>query len=149
MKTIIIAGGGRKAGKTTLANTLGQLLPDSKIVKLGHHPPKKNKPSLYFHTDTSFGDILASVKDCKYLVIESGALLDDTDLTPDLVIFLPSTQGPDKPGSERRREKAHLIRGEPIGKEKAQTLQSKMELIQSGFQAVLNAVGVLVDETQA
>jgi hypothetical protein len=142
MKTIIIAGGGRKAGKTTLAKELGALLPDSRVVKLGHHPAKTGKPTLYFHTDTPYRDLEKAVGQCGFLVIESGAILDDPELVKDLVIFLPAREGPDKPGADRRRAAADLIRGETVGKEDRDALQGKLGVDSTIFHAILAAVGV-------
>ena len=142
MKTIIIAGGGRRAGKTTLARTLGELLPDSRVVKLGHHPAKKGKPTLYFHTDTPYRDLLAAVGECRFMIIESGAVLDDLELSRDLVIFLPALEGPDKPGAERRRAVSDLIRGETVGSRDRHRLQQRLGVDNATFAALLEAVGV-------
>ncbi len=142
MKTIIIAGGGRKAGKTTLAKELGDLLPDSRVVKLGHHPAKEGKPELYFQTDTPFKDLEKAVGRCRFIIIESGAILDDPDLSRDLVIFLPSRDGRDKPGAHRRRAVSDLIRGEKIGDDDRDSLKKRLGVDLEMFDALLKAVGV-------
>ncbi|MCP4198011.1 MAG: hypothetical protein GY762_12755 [Proteobacteria bacterium] len=142
MKTIIIAGGGRKAGKTTLSRELGALLPDSRVVKLGHHPAKKGKPTLYFQTDTPYRDLKKAVGQCRFLIIESGAILDDPELAKDLVIFLPAREGPDKPGAERRHAAADLVRGETVREEDRDALQERLGVDATVFHAILEAVGV-------
>ena len=142
LKTIIIAGGGRRAGKTTLASTLGELLPDSRVVKLGHHPAKEGKPTLYFHTDTPYRDLVSAVGQCRFMIIESGAILDDPELTRDLVIFLPASEGPDKPGAERRRAVSDLIRGETVARRERARLQQRLGVDKATFAALLDAVGV-------
>ncbi len=103
-------------GKTTLAFALHDLLTDSTVVKLGEHPPK-SKPATLMPLHTTYTDICAAVPESPFLILESGSILDDPDLKPDLVIFLPT--GPDrtdKPGSERRRLKAHIVRDETEAK---------------------------------
>ena len=142
MKTIVIAGGGRRAGKTTLARTLSGLLPDSRVVKLGHHPAKEGKPTLYFHTDTPYRDLLDAVGECRFMIIESGAILDDPELSRDLVIFLPAPGGPDKPGAERRRAVSDLIRGETVASRERDRLQQRLGVDSATFAALLEAVGV-------
>ena len=142
MKTIIIAGGGRRAGKTTLARTLGEILPDSRVVKLGHHPEKEGKPALYFHTDTPYRDLVDAVGECGFMIIESGAILDDPELCRDLVIFLPAPEGPDKPGAERRRAVSDLIRGESVVSRERDRLQRRLGVDNATFAALLEAVGV-------
>ena len=141
MKTIIIAGGGRKAGKTTLAAELGNLLPDSKVVKLGHHPAKEGKPELYFQTGIPFWKLARAVGPCRYLIIESGAILDDPDLSKDLVIYLPARDGSDKPGAHRRRAASDIIRGEPVENETRERLREQLGVSVETFDALLAAVG--------
>ena len=143
MKTIIIAGGGRKAGKTTLAKELGALLPNSRVVKLGHHPTKEGKPELYFQSDIPFRDLKKAVGACRFLIIESGAILDDPELSKDLVIFLPAREGPDKPGALRRRAASDLIRGETVGNQDQDRLKDRLGVDSEMFDALLKAVGVV------
>jgi hypothetical protein len=142
MKTIVIAGGGRKAGKTTLAKELGALLPDSRVVKLGHHPAKTGKPALYFESDIPYRDLEKAVGECRFLIIESGAILDDPELSKDLVIFLPAREGSDKPGALRRRAASDLIRGETVGAEDRDKFKNRLGLDAKIFDALLKAVGV-------
>ena len=100
-------------GKTTLAFALADLLPNARVVKLGEHPKRDDKAATLFPLDTPYSELKTDFPDCSYLVLESGAILDDPDLTPDLVVYLPTGKGRvDKPGSERRRAKADLVRGE-------------------------------------
>jgi hypothetical protein len=112
-RTVVIAGGGRNVGKTLLAEALGEILPGCVVVKLGVHHARPEKNHLFFERGTPYSAILEATRDRAYLVIESGAILDDVELEPDLVIFLPSPEG-DKAGSDRRRARADLIRGEPM-----------------------------------
>ena len=92
-------------GKTTLARRLGELLPDALVVKLGEHARAAGKNPLFFDRDARFSSVLEAIGDAAFAVIESGAILDDPDCEPDLVIFLPSPAG-DKPGATRRRARA-------------------------------------------
>lgn len=143
MKTIVICGGGRRAGKTTLADALARILPDAKAVKIGEHPPKGDKNPLYFKIgEVGMDEVRRAVGDCEQLVIESGAVLDDPSFRPDLVIFLPSREGPDKPGSERRRARAHLIRGETPTPELLDELRARLQLDDPTFAEVLKAAGI-------
>jgi hypothetical protein len=108
---IVIAGGGRRVGKTRLAEELGRILPDAAVVKVGVHHARPGKNRLFFDRGATARQISAAAGDRRFLIVESGAILDDPDLDPALVIFLPAPGG-DKPGSEARRTAAHIVRGE-------------------------------------
>jgi len=112
-RIVVIAGGGRNVGKTRLAEGIGEILPDCAVVKLGVHHARPEKNLLYFERGTPYSVIAKETSDRSCLVIESGAILDDPDLVPDLVFFLPAPGG-DKEGSEARRARADLVRGETI-----------------------------------
>jgi len=112
LTVIVIAGGGRRVGKTRLAEELGRILPDAAVVKVGVHHARPEKNRLFFESGATARQILAASGDRRFLIVESGAILDDPDLDPALVIFLPAPSG-DKPGSEARRTAAHLVRGDP------------------------------------
>ena len=143
MKTIVIAGGGRHVGKTTLATTIGQLLENSRVVKLGTHPASKDKPSLYFKRGTPFKEVESAVQNCSFLIVESGAILDDADLRPDLVIFLPTPSGHEnKPGSENRRARADIVRGESVSTDFVESITSKLGIDLDTFEKILRAIDV-------
>ena len=146
MKVIVIAGGGRESGKTTLATALCELLPHSRSAKLGHHGAKEGKCTLLFPLDTPYREVVRNVKGCSFLIIESGAILDDPDLRADLVIFLPSrgNRG-DKSGSEHRRAKADLVRGEPLAAGQVERLRRALGVGDEVFDALLKATGVSVE----
>lgn len=129
MKTIIITGGGSRVGKTTLAHRLGSMLPAAEVVKIGTHPPKSHKPPLYFPIGTHYDDLCNSITNidrCEFLIIESGAILDDPALAPDLVIFLPAKEN--KPGSERRAARADLIRHQHVSASAVEKLRKRLGL---------------------
>ncbi len=143
MKTIVIAGGGSNVGKTTLARKLTELLPNARAVKLGTHPPKPGKPGLFFPIDTPWSEVNTALGNCGYAIVESGSLLDDPELEPDLIIFLPTPAGrTDKPGSKRRRQRADLVRGEPISRDSLTALERRLALDEDRLQQVLIAAGV-------
>ncbi|MCP4680085.1 MAG: hypothetical protein GY854_32250 [Deltaproteobacteria bacterium] len=143
MKTIVIAGGGRHVGKTTLATAIGALLENSRVVKLGTHPASMDKPSLYFQRGTSFKAIKDAVQDCSYLVIESGTILDDADLRPDLVVFLPAPPGREnKPGSEHRRRRADIVRGEAVSMDYVESITGKLDIDLDTVEKILRAVNM-------
>jgi hypothetical protein len=146
MKVVVIAGGGRESGKTTLATALRELLPDSRSVKLGHHRAKEGTCALLFPLDTPYREILSNVERCSFLIIESGAILDDLELQADLVIFLPSRGGRgDKSGSERRRARADLVRGKPVATGQVERLRRALGVDHDVFDALLKATGVSVE----
>jgi len=148
MKVIVIAGGGRRSGKTTLAAALCELLPDSRSVKLGHHRAKEGKPALLFPLDTPYREVVRKMEECLFLIIESGGILDDPDLQADLVIFLPTPgAGRDKPGSERRRARADLVRGEPVAAGQLDKLRRALGVNSGTFDALLKAAGVSVENS--
>ncbi len=143
MKTIVIAGGGRHVGKTTLATAMGELLENSRVVKLGTHPARKDKPSLYFGRGTPFKEVESAVQNCSFLVIESGTILDDADLRPDLVIFLPAPSGRDnKPGTEHRRARADIVRGESVSTDFVESLTGRLGIDLDTIEKILHAVDV-------
>ena len=127
-------------GKTTLARTLGTILPEAQVVKIGHHPPKPEKPSLYFQIGVNFDDVARAAGPCRFLIIESGALLDDPALDPDLVIFLPGEAAEDKPGSARRRGRAQLIRGVAASPRQVESLRARLGVDADIMAAVIEAV---------
>ena len=146
MKVIVISGGGRRVGKTTLATRLVELLPNSQTVKLGTHPARAENPILFLQRDTSFKEVVKSVGNPDFLVIESGAILDDPDLDAELVIFLPTQDGrKNKPGSDRRRKKAHMVRGETISQDKAQGLPSCLGVELDIFENLAELAGVPIE----
>ena len=141
MKCIVVAGGGRHVGKTTLAQKLGDLLQGAVVVKLGTHPPQAGKPPFLFPHGTPYSEVVARTGTPPFLVLESGGVLDDPDCRPDLVIFLPTPDGRlDKPGSDRRRAVAHIVRGEPISPEQVRALTRSLELTDEQFSQLLDAV---------
>ena len=139
-KVIVIAGGGRNVGKTRLANRLGELLPDSKIVKLGRHKYKAQKNRYFLPTKATFAEVLKLTGTSNHLIIESGSILDDPFLKPSLVIFLSAPDGKDKPGSSRRREKADLIRGEHIDSAQKTLIRQKLDVNDTTWKLILAAV---------
>ena len=144
MKTIVIVGGGRNVGKTTLARSLGALLSESVVLKLGHHPPKPGRPSNYFLMGTPLSEIVPQLPAGKFLIVESGSVLDDPGFEPDLVIFLP-TRDPekgDKPGSARRRDRADIVRGESLAAGREKELAGRLGITEERFQRLLEAVNV-------
>ena len=144
MKVIVITGGGRHVGKTTLAFALADLLPGASAIKLGDHPKRGDKAALLLPLDTPFSELLKTIPKCPYLVLESGSILDDPSLTPDLVIYLPTGKGRvDKPGSERRRDKAHLVRGETDSKESPTLISKNLEVDLQIATEILRAIEAL------
>ena len=140
-ETIVIVGGGRNVGKTFLAQELGRLLPRSTVIKIGLHHARPEKNSNFFALETPYSVIESSFPDAEFLIIESGSILDDPDLIPDLVIFLPfSDHDGDKPGSERRRQQAHLVRGEPFDPEAVERIRARLHVDEQTMSSILQAV---------
>jgi hypothetical protein len=139
MKVIVITGGGRRVGKTELAERLGRLLPGSRVVKIGEHPRRADKNPLYFSLETSFPELVRAIGDCDFLILESGKILDDPDCRPDLVVFLPHAEA-DKPGAERRQKQADLVRGERIDAEAAARLRERLAVDDRTWAAIVGAI---------
>ena len=143
MKIIAIAGGGRHMGKSTLAALIAGLLPGSTVVKLGTHAPNPHKPVLVMPVGTRLFEVLEKVGEPKFLILESGSILGDPNLDAELVSFLGALDGGhDKPGSERRKAAAHLVRGEPIDQARAAELSSKLGVELAIFRKLAEAAGV-------
>lgn len=140
-RNIIIVGGGRKVGKTLLAEELGRLLPRSTVIKIGLHHARQDRNSNFFALDTPYSGIESSFPHAALLIIESGSILDDPDLDPDLVIFIPSLDPDgDKPGSERRRQQAHLVRGEPFDPSDVERIRARLAVDEQTMSSILKAV---------
>jgi len=138
-RTIVIAGGGRKVGKTHLAKALAAILGDAAVVKIGIHPPHDGKNPLFFPDGTRLAEVIAAAEDRAWLVVESGAILDDPDADHAFVIFLPAA-GPDKPGAERRRERAHVVRGMPLNGRERAAIRERLGVDEGVLEAMLRAV---------
>jgi len=138
-RTVVIAGGGRKVGKTELAEGLAALLGDAAVVKLGVHHPRPGRNELYFDRDTPWKTVLERVRGRRFAILESGSILDDPDLEPDLVIFLPAPGG-DKPGAEERRARADLVRGEPPSPALVEGLRARLGVDAGTMERLLRAV---------
>ena len=127
-------------GKTLLAGELAALLGDAAVIKLGVHHPRPEKNELFFGPDAPWSEVRERIGPRAFAVVESGAILDDPEIEPDLVIFL-SAPGGDKPGSERRRARADLVRGEPVDPERAGIMRQRLGVDERVMAAILRAVG--------
>ncbi len=140
-RTIVICGGGRNVGKTFLAQELGRLLPRSIVIKIGLHHARHEKNSNFFALETPYSVIESSFPRTELLIIESGSILDDPDLEPDLVIFLPSSDpAGDKPGSERRRRQAHLVRGDSFDPSIVEQIRTRLAVDEQTMGSILKAL---------
>lgn len=126
-------------GKTALAERLGELLPDARVVKLGEHARRGEKNPLFFPLDTSYFEVARAVGGCEFLILESGKILDDSDCQPELVVFLPHPED-DKPGAERRRSRADLVRGEPVDPAIAERLRERLGVDERTMASILEVV---------
>ncbi len=128
-------------GKTFLAQEIGRLLPRSTVIKIGLHHAQKEKNSNFFAIATPYSVIESSFPKAELLIIESGSILDDPDLDPDLVIFLPSSDpAGDKPGSEQRLQQAHLVRGEPFDPSVVEQIRTRLRVDEQTLGNILKAV---------
>ncbi len=128
-------------GKTFLAEALGRLLPRSTVIKIGLHHARQEKNRNFFALATPYPIIESSFPDAELLIIESGSILDDPDLDPDLVIFLPSLDPDgDKPGSKRRRQQAHLVRSEPFDPSTVERIRTRLRIDEQTLLSILKAV---------
>ncbi|MDD5309800.1 MAG: hypothetical protein PHU25_20990 [Deltaproteobacteria bacterium] len=143
MKTVVICGGGRGVGKTSLAIALVHILPGARAIKLGVHAPRADGKLPCLPRGTAFREVRERAGDCEFLIVESGAVLDDPSCAPDLVVFLP-VQGGDKPGSEARRARADLVRGQPVGSDVAAAVGARLGLDVRALAAMLAAIGTPV-----
>ena len=138
-KTIVIAGGGRNVGKTRLAEALAAILGDAAAIKIGVHAAQGAKPPLFFPPGTSLAEVTAAAGDRTWLVVESGAILDEPDAEIALVIFLPAPGG-DKPGSDRRRASAHMVRGRPLDRDEREAIRGRLGIDEVVLTAIVEAV---------
>jgi hypothetical protein len=138
-RVIAVAGGGRRVGKTSLAESLVAILGDAAAIKIGAHPVRGGKNPLFFPAGTRLAEVVAAAGDRSWIVVESGAVLDDPEADVALVIFLPAA-GPDKPGSERHRARAHIVRGRPLGREDREAIRERLGVDGEVVDAIVDAV---------
>jgi hypothetical protein len=138
-RTIVVAGGGRNVGKTRLAEELVAILGDAVAIKIGVHAAHGGKNPLLFPMGTRLAEVIAAAGDKAWLVVESGSVLDDPDADGALVIFIPAAQG-DKPGSARRRERAHLVRGRELSRDERTAIRERWGFCEDVLDALIRAV---------
>jgi len=138
-KTIVIAGGGRNVGKTSLAEALAAILGDAAVVKLGVHATQDGKNPLLFPAGTRLSEVAAAAGERAWLIVESGSVLDDPDADGALVIFLPAARG-DKPGSARRMDRAHIVRGRELGRDERSAIRERWGFDDERLAALIRAV---------
>ena len=59
MKTIVISGARSNVGKTTLTRAIGELLPGSVQIKLGHGKVKSTDDGYFYRSETPCADIFS------------------------------------------------------------------------------------------
>lgn len=124
MKTIVVAGACSNVGKTTLAESLGQLLPGAEVVKIGSGERKDQSEQILYPLGTSFQQIKARHGQARYLIIESNQIL--CQHRPDLCIYLDGQ--PEKPSAELAKQMADLKRGQGVTNERIKNLTSRLEV---------------------
>lgn len=82
-----ICGAGRGVGKTTLAQKLCALLPNSIYAKCGHGVPKAGKPANFFPTTAALAEFVrASSRTADHIVVESNAWV--LSAKADIIVFI-------------------------------------------------------------
>ena len=139
MKTIVVSGAHSNVGKTKLARRLCGLLPGALHVKIGHGEEKKGMDNLFFHVGTPFPVIEKEIRHARYAVIESNRVLDE--LVPDCVIYLPG-ESP-KPTAAGARERADIVRGEPVARETIDDLAGRLGLDEAKVLEIIAYAGAV------
>lgn len=124
MKTIVISGACSNIGKTTLANAINNILPNSGRIKIGHGKKKDGQTGYFYKMGTSFSQLVNAHNAYSFLIIESNAILNE--ITPDLTIYLPA-ENP-KPSAKKAAEVADITRGQLITEEKLLEIATKLDL---------------------
>ncbi|MFC1595868.1 hypothetical protein ACFL4D_01115 [Candidatus Margulisiibacteriota bacterium] len=148
MKTIVIAGAGRKSGKTTTLRALQSILPDSLAIKIGQTGAEdKGKPELLLPFASTMEDILQAIPhQPEHLLIEGNIILEK--LQPDLAIFVDK-EGPDrKINADWAKEKCDLIVGTRIDCRQAFQLAGRIGLNLSVFGQLLNKLQIKISSCQ-
>jgi hypothetical protein len=112
MKVIVIAGGARNLGKTHLVREIRQALAPERTeaIKFGHGSIRPDKPETLVHDPTEGWKQVRRLHDqapYDFLLLETSSI--PPDFTPDLIIFLASPDGREKPHCRNIREKAHIL----------------------------------------
>jgi len=97
----VVAGAGRRVGKTRVAQELVSILPQAVYAKIGHGKRTSDKPANYFTSVRTFEDFRRRVATrYAHCVVESNALAHRGE--GDVRIFVPGSAG----GTSRPREDA-------------------------------------------
>ena len=87
-----ICGAGRAIGKTTIAQSITNLMDNSVYCKCGHNEPKPHKPANFFKTTEALNEFIESARpEYDHIVIESNkyVYLKNSDIT----IFIDGIEG--------------------------------------------------------
>jgi len=137
-KTIIISGAHSNIGKTTLAQKLCGILPDSLHIKIGHGVRKNGMNNIFYQKGTPLKEILSANNNSKYLIIESNSILNEIE--PDCVIYLPGDNP--KPSAVYAAKRADITGGKNISSIKFEELCEKLNLSEEIMESILIAVDV-------
>ena len=87
-----ICGAGRGVGKTTIAQSLVDILFSSTYAKCGHNKKKPRKPETYFETIQELNSFIARCyNDHEHIIIESNAYA--LAQNPDQIIYIDGREG--------------------------------------------------------
>lgn len=142
MKTIVISGAHSNVGKTKLARELCELLPGALHVKIGHGVEKEEAGNIFFHVGTPFSRIEREIRHADFVVIESNRILEEIE--PDCAIYLPG--GAPKPSAAGALERADIVRGEPITREKIESLAGRLGIDATIVLEIIERAGVVPEE---
>jgi len=148
MKTIVIAGSGRKTGKTTTLRKLQRYFPDNIAVKLAEAgTPDKRKPEILLPQDSTLAEILKAIgRTPAVLIIESNTILKK--IKPDLSIFADGETVNRKSDADRVKVQCDLIVGVRVECQRAFFLAGKLGLPLADFGKLLNDLEIRIQRCQ-
>lgn len=145
MKIIVISGASSGVGKTTLAVEIKQILPHSKVIKIGHGTKKEDINNSFYPAGTPFSVIAREHGRAKLLIIESNSVLKE--INPDLSFYLEGSNA--KPSAAHARKKADIKSGEHVDVYRIQTLAGKINVSIKDMRRILWLAGAKPERTSA
>jgi len=137
MKVIVVSGASSNVGKTTVARRLQSLLDGARLVKIGHGKHRPEVPDLLYPMGTSFETVRSDHGDAKWLLIESNAILLETQ--PDLLIYLEG-ENP-KPSAKEARVRADILSGQFLDRDAVVALAARLTVTVDLMRQIVRIAG--------
>jgi len=127
MKLWLIAGSSSHVGKSTLANELAVLLPQTLVIKVGHgHARRGRLPNFFTDTDEAATFIESQKNQYEHIIVESNRLVGR--IKADIIIFLDSYVGDRRSDISKLKSRAGIRLGPSANESEWSDELAKMNL---------------------